>query len=76
MNLTRIESRPRRAGSGHYLFFVDIEGARRLGPRGDALEAVGGPWRSCGYWGRTGGPLAKLSDRGSAGERVLHDRAG
>ncbi|MGH2902319.1 MAG: prephenate dehydratase [Solirubrobacteraceae bacterium] len=27
INLTRIESRPRREGLGHYMFFVDLEGA-------------------------------------------------
>jgi prephenate dehydratase len=27
VNLTRIESRPRRTGLGHYMFFVDAEGA-------------------------------------------------
>ncbi len=26
INLTRIESRPRRAGLGSYMFFVDLEG--------------------------------------------------
>ena len=26
VNLTRIESRPRRTGLGHYMFFVDLEG--------------------------------------------------
>ena len=26
MNLTRIESRPRRRGLGRYMFFVDLEG--------------------------------------------------
>lgn len=29
VNLTRIESRPRREGFGHYMFFVDIEGWER-----------------------------------------------
>ena len=27
VNLTRIESRPRRIRLGHYMFFVDLEGA-------------------------------------------------
>ena len=26
INLTRIESRPRRVGLGHYMFFADLEG--------------------------------------------------
>jgi prephenate dehydratase len=29
INLTKIESRPRRAGLGHYMFFVDLEGSLR-----------------------------------------------
>jgi prephenate dehydratase len=27
INLTRIESRPRRIGLGHYMFFCDLDGA-------------------------------------------------
>ena len=27
INLTKIESRPRRERLGHYMFFVDLEGA-------------------------------------------------
>ena len=42
MNLTRIESRPRRVGLGHYMFFVDLEGA--LGEPGVA-EAIAGSAR-------------------------------
>jgi prephenate dehydratase len=34
VNLTRIESRPRRTSLGHYMFFVDLEGGA-----GDALVA-------------------------------------
>jgi prephenate dehydratase len=33
ISLTRIESRPRRLGLGHYMFFADLEG-------GDAEPAV------------------------------------
>jgi prephenate dehydratase len=29
INLTKIESRPRRAGLGHYMFFIDLEGSLR-----------------------------------------------
>ena len=57
VNLTRIESRPRRTGLGHYIFFVDLEGAagsRAAWTRRSARCA--GTWRSCGYWARTGGP--------------------
>jgi prephenate dehydratase len=35
VNLTLIESRPRKAGLGHYMFFADLEGR-------DADEAVAG----------------------------------
>jgi prephenate dehydratase len=42
VNLTRIESRPRRTGLGHYFFFVDLEGATGSGPVDEALAAVGG----------------------------------
>jgi prephenate dehydratase len=40
VNLTRIESRPRRTGLGHYFFFVDLEGATGTGPVDEALDAV------------------------------------
>ena len=40
VNLTRIESRPRRTGLGHYFFFVDLEGAEGSTPVNEALEAV------------------------------------
>jgi prephenate dehydratase len=42
VNLTRIESRPRRTGLGHYFFYVDLEGAAGAGPVEDALGAVRG----------------------------------
>jgi prephenate dehydratase len=40
VNLTRIESRPRRMALGHYMFFADLEGAARLPPVSDALAAL------------------------------------
>ena len=40
VNLTRIESRPRRTGLGHYFFFVDLEGAEGSSAVNEALEAV------------------------------------
>src|SRR3954469_13770715 len=40
VNLTRIESRPRRTGLGHYFFFVDLEGAEGSARVGEALAAV------------------------------------
>jgi prephenate dehydratase len=41
INLTKIESRPRRARLGHYMFFVDLEGARRDESVAQALEGLG-----------------------------------
>jgi len=40
VNLTRIESRPRRERLGHYMFFADLEGADRDPRVGDALSAL------------------------------------
>jgi len=40
VNLTKIESRPRRLGLGHYMFFVDLEGAADQEPVSAALEAL------------------------------------
>ena len=56
VNLTRIESRPRRTGLGHYFFFVDLEGAAGSG-RGATRpsDAVGGhveELRVLGSYGR------------------------
>jgi prephenate dehydratase len=42
VNLTRIESRPRRIRLGHYMFFADLEGAATRAPVSDALEALRG----------------------------------
>jgi prephenate dehydratase len=41
VNLTRIESRPRRTALGHYMFFADLEGRVGEDPVDDALEALG-----------------------------------
>jgi prephenate dehydratase len=41
VNLTRIESRPRRGRLGHYMFFCDLEGGTDEPVVGDALEALG-----------------------------------
>jgi prephenate dehydratase len=41
INLTRIESRPRRVRLGHYMFFADLEGGAEEPPVRDALEALG-----------------------------------
>ena len=40
VNLTRIESRPRKQGLGRYMFFIDLEGRASEGPVGDALAAL------------------------------------
>lgn len=40
VNLTRIESRPRKQGLGRYMFFVDLEGRADQGPVAEALEAL------------------------------------
>jgi prephenate dehydratase len=42
VNLTRIESRPRRIRLGHYMFFADIEGAATRAPVNEALHALRG----------------------------------
>ena len=40
VNLTRIESRPRRLGLGHYMFFADLDGAAALGDGGPVTAAI------------------------------------
>jgi prephenate dehydratase len=40
VNLTRIESRPRRMALGHYMFFADLDGAAALPPVSEALAAL------------------------------------
>lgn len=40
VNLTRIESRPRRMGLGHYMFFIDLEGHAERAPVDEALSAL------------------------------------
>jgi prephenate dehydratase len=40
INLTRIESRPRRARLGHYMFFLDLEGGEHEPQVTGALEAL------------------------------------
>ena len=41
INLTKIESRPRREKLGHYMFFADLEGAEDEPPVHEALSALG-----------------------------------
>ena len=40
INLTKIESRPRRVRLGHYMFFADLEGAADAEPVDEALAAL------------------------------------
>ena len=40
INLTKIESRPRRLGLGHYMFFADLEGGMREPHVAEALAAL------------------------------------
>ena len=40
VNLTRIESRPRKQGLGRYMFFVDLEGRAAEGPVAEALDGA------------------------------------
>jgi len=42
INLTRIESRPRRVGLGHYMFFADLEGAASDAPLAAAIDGLRG----------------------------------
>jgi prephenate dehydratase len=42
INLTKIESRPRRARLGHYMFFADLEGGESDPPVREALAALHG----------------------------------
>ncbi len=42
INLTRIESRPRRVGLGHYMFFADLVGGAGEPRVAEALDALRG----------------------------------
>jgi prephenate dehydratase len=42
VNLTRIESRPRRTSLGHYMFFIDLEGGAGEPAVAEALGALSG----------------------------------
>ena len=56
VNLTRIESRPRRVRLGHYMFFVDLEGAPSAPPVERGPRGARGP--------RRGDPRARLLSDG------------
>jgi prephenate dehydratase len=57
VNLTRIESRPRRTGLGHYMFFADLEGPAGAPPVSDALDALAGHVEELRVLGSYGRPL-------------------
>ena len=42
INMTRIESRPRRSGLGRYLFFIDLDGRADRGIVAEGIEALRG----------------------------------
>lgn len=42
INMTRIESRPRRSGLGRYLFFIDLDGRADSGLVAEGVEALRG----------------------------------
>jgi prephenate dehydratase len=42
VNLTRIESRPRRSGLGRYMFFLDLDGAADHPPVAEAIDSLKG----------------------------------
>jgi prephenate dehydratase len=60
VNLTRIESRPRRTSLGHYMFFVDLEGGAGDPVVAEALAALGGQVEELrvlgSYTNASGGP--------------------
>lgn len=47
VNLTLIESRPRKRGLGHYMFFADLEGRESDRPVREAVEAVRAQTEQC-----------------------------
>ena len=57
VNLTRIESRPRRTSLGHYMFFADLEGATGAEPVSEALDALAGHVEELRVLGSYGRPL-------------------
>jgi prephenate dehydratase len=57
VNLTRIESRPRRTGLGHYMFFADLEGGADTPAVSEALGALAGHVEELRVLGSYGRPL-------------------
>jgi prephenate dehydratase len=58
INMTRIESRPRRSGLGRYLFFLDLEGRADRGIVAEGIEALRGQAETVRILGsyQVGGP--------------------
>ena len=58
INMTRIESRPRRAGLGRYLFFLDIDGRADHGIAAEGIAALRGQAETVRVLGsyQVGGP--------------------
>jgi prephenate dehydratase len=80
VNLTRIESRPRRMRLGHYMFFADLEGDAARPPVSDALDALRGrveEIRVLGSYAAVGGGAGYTErDRGNTNEPDLRSRGG
>lgn len=58
INMTRIESRPRRLGLGRYLFFIDLDGRAEGGIVAEGIEALRGQAETVRVLGsyQVGGP--------------------
>ncbi len=58
INMTRIESRPRRSGLGRYLFFIDLDGREDGGIVSEGIEALRGQAETVRVLGsyQVGGP--------------------
>ena len=56
ISLTRIESRPRRIGLGHYMFFADLAGGTAQGPVEDAIAGLRGRCQEVRLLGSYRGP--------------------
>ena len=64
VNLSKIESRPRRVRLGHYMFFADLEGARDDPPVRDALAALGARVETLKVLGSYAADATLADDRG------------
>jgi prephenate dehydratase len=77
VNLTRIESRPRRMALGHYMFFADLEGAAGEAPVSEALAGLRGrveELRVLGSYTSYGGPPG-YTGRHRASEDAANSRS-